>query len=176
MANTLSNNEKIFKFFEGEWELLRKVTGPNRDEIANEMNGTASFTKQDNGNLLYEETVQINERSIGTEKYLFVLSDAGISQYRFEPSAQRNDFPFTEEHPDAIKMYDLNFAQFVSSQQMMYSGRYSCGPDTYDVTYCIGDDSFLTTYKIIGTYKHMHIDTSYTRIEEPELLGTDTDY
>jgi len=176
MAKALSNNERIFEFFEGKWELLRKVTGPNRDKITNNMKGTANFTKQDNGNLLYEEIVQINESSIGTKKYLFVLSDTGILQYRFEPSAQQNDFPFTEEHPDAIKMYDLDFAPFVLFQQMTSSGSYTCSSDKYDVNYCIDDNSFLTAYKIIGPHKYQYIDTGYTRIEEPEILGTGADY
>jgi hypothetical protein len=176
MAKLSSNNADIFELFKGKWELSRQVSDDSIKKITHIMKGAASFTSLSMDHVLYEETVHIDEHSVGTKKYLFILSDTSILQYHFQPNSQQNLFPLTANHPDAIKMYNLNFMQYPPLEKMISLGSYVCSPDQYDVTYTFDTETnFSTLYNIIGPHKYQTIETSYTRTDdESSLLGMDT--
>ncbi|MDP4708735.1 MAG: DUF6314 family protein [Rickettsiaceae bacterium] len=176
MANLPSSNANIFKLFKGQWDLSRQVRDNSTKEITHIMKGTVNFTSLSIDHTLYEETVYIDEYSIGTKKYLLILSNTTISQYRFNPSSKLNLFPFTINHPDIIKMYELNFIQPAPLKKMIASGSYLCPPDQYDVTYTFNTETiFSTLYNIIGPHKYQTIETIYTRSEaDDSSLRADT--
>jgi len=173
MAKLLPGNAAIFELFKGKWKLSRQVSDDSIQKITHIMKGEASFTNLSIDHVLYEETVHIDDHSVGTKKYLFILSDTSILQYHFQPSSQQKLFPLTANHPDAIKMYNLNFIQYPPSKKMISLGSYVCLPDQYDVTYTFNTETnFSTLYNIIGPHKYQTIETSYTRIDdEASLLG-----
>ena len=165
MVKSLSRNTNIFELFKGKWKLSRQVRDSSTKKITHTMNGTASFTNLSIDHILYEEIVRIDEGYVGTKKYLFILSKTSILQYHFKPSPQQNLLALNASHPDAIKMYNLNFVQYSPSTKIISLGSYTCSPDKYDVTYIFDKETkFSTLYNIIGPRKYQTIETRYTRI------------
>ncbi|MEO0510495.1 MAG: DUF6314 family protein [Verrucomicrobiota bacterium] len=151
MNKSDSLSEKVFFFFQGEWQIRRRFAGSYEGRLI----GNAIFTIDTSleNTYAYEESGRLETvegQQFGSkQKYRYCLSGPAIEVLKLE-------------NGDWEPMHELNFVE--EGAHIIASHRHLCGEDRYSVVYRIDlTGSFQMSYKVVGPQKDYLIETQFAR-------------
>ncbi|GBB84740.1 hypothetical protein RclHR1_11300009 [Rhizophagus clarus] len=155
---------RIFKHFQGTWEIRRSI--PNYGK----MEGLAFFEKNNTETdaLHYREegvfTTLTNEKINAYREYTYRYKDNDISVYFVDKNSE-----YGRTRTDRL-FHTLKFNDPISvGANIKATGEHFCGSDTYVATYeFCNDDEFMIIYQVKGPAKDYVTSTLFKRTTKTE--------